>query len=1704
MRRVTFASRLAALLISCGVFVSPLAADEEDLIRQFKGVLSSLSADRFDQARKELDAFEALAKGVKAGDPDFKRAQELLKRVPELRINSYHNSAIKSENAANEAIQAVKLDEAAMQLARFAADSAELVKLRAGDKRYQQQLNKAKKELAQVEVVQTLFAGQPVDPKQIAAVAAEKPKVLFQSAPSFALARVDQPQWVSPLDKPGQVVVAQIFQAAGEMTTFAVQAAQALDKQFAGDGLRVVSISMDEGDGLAKLDEFLKSQKPTWPVLLDDRADFLPKYFQGSHHLPTYVVFGRDRQAWRISGSGPLETTAMLVAKVHEEIGKSPAGLAAGSLHAFPPATPFPATSVRTAQPTTISFGEKPALMVVAFEPDDGSHFAELATLGKQYKDRLNVLAVVRSDKFGTVRKLADKHVVEFYQSHWGMPEAYGPNFSAKLVLVSRGGRILKVAPLSDNAEHIRAVLAQYAALLTTPGAYPAAADAPLEANLVHRLAGGNVASVTSSRQKGSEHRLNDGTSGGAYWEPGSKLPQEITLSFLNDAPATFNRLTIDRRAGLGQFEVLAGENSAGPYRSLGKFQADEREGRQAFELPKTEARFVRLRLLSTVGERSAKVEIGEIEVDEAAESQPPLARRLAAYQAGSDGFQTDFRKSLAFWERSDFVFGVGNLEWQIDDGHLEVSGMPNIRELRASALLHASPPIADFQLKATVQSSGNQAGGIVFGFRDWDNHLRLVLVQGNVQTNRPVGNCIRLERWNQGRLEVLGVHGEPFPHREPIRLEVLRQKDKLAVKAQDKVIFSLDGVAASAGRVGFCAAGDSALEMDDVRLAPLAPDAAWSIPPMPPLTTAAGASLVWLNSQGDDQQSDAWASNLLRTSVFTPSAAWQAARVGQELPEAVFAFRDHAVVALERVAFELPQETVAEAKNRVRKVEILVSNDSPLEKGAFRSVGQFALESKSGPQEFTLKTPAPCRYLKLRLLENGGGDRFALARFDVRLGPPPPQSGNGKSKPVTTSDRGRIEQEFETAADGAEQEPNDEVAQANPLRDAKSLAAAIHFGETDFFRLPPPPEGKGLKTLRVSLDALPWLRLKAALCDESAAPLDPPLAQFAAGQHAEQVRQIGPHAKLPSFVRVEMPRASLALVLDTSGSMGGREEDVRAAVKSYLAGAADTEQIEVIEFNTEVGVIGRLPADRQKVNDAIDRLGVTGNTALYQALLAGMEKNQAVVLLSDGMNTVFKADFTDLCRQLGKKPMPIYAIGIGWDLHEFDANSGNTAYNLLQNLARQTGGQFYFSPESQQLEELYRKIAAEVRGQTRYRLRAKWEVSERTVELASIERPPAAHLRAFSQQLPPALPELAIGSPAKLSGGPKSLGMPPGEVDLVPQPPHGGIKRMTIAALPALQDTELASLPLRSIARPRTAPLPELSKVSVFYNPAKPGDPPLPPAVLPAYELIFDSSESMKELVEGRPKIELARKVIGELADGFSADSQVGLRLYGHWGPWIARKTDPQGAMVPWEDPRLNTDSDLVVPIGLVNAKQRAELKRWINWTQPRGKTPMVYSLLQARKDFSGDWKGPRTVILVSDGLETCGGKLEDLAKAYEGAGIEAVIHVVGFDIAGTDAEKQLRQIAKIGGGEYFGAKDAKELAAALKAVATSGAFAVYDETGRLAGRGIVNGTPVLLLPGKYRVRLPQVKADALEIPVTNGPALRLMLKEDGSLERP
>jgi Mg-chelatase subunit ChlD len=254
----------------------------------------------------------------------------------------------------------------------------------------------------------------------------------------------------------------------------------------------------------------------------------------------------------------------------------------------------------------------------------------------------------------------------------------------------------------------------------------------------------------------------------------------------------------------------------------------------------------------------------------------------------------------------------------------------------------------------------------------------------------------------------------------------------------------------------------------------------------------------------------------------------------------------------------------------------------------------------------------------------------------------------------------------------------------------------------------------------------------------------------------------------------------------------------------------------------------------------------------------------------------------------------------------------------------------------------------------------------------------------------------------------------------------------------------------------------------------------------MPAVELILDCSGSMKEAVDGRPKMDVAREVITDVLAALPAEMQVGLRLYGH-------KQPPQ-----------KTDTELVVPIGPLDEGRRRTIQGWIDRARPVGWTPMVHSLLQARSDFSTEGNGTRTVVLVSDGEETGGGKVSDVEAVYARSGIDVVIHVVGFDVEAIPlAQQQMKEIARVGKGRYFAAKSASDLAGALREAMPAPGVEVLDATGKVVARVPFNGDPAELAPGAYRVRVPGSSSGPLDLSLAEGEEVALRMDEAGKIQR-
>jgi von Willebrand factor type A domain len=186
---------------------------------------------------------------------------------------------------------------------------------------------------------------------------------------------------------------------------------------------------------------------------------------------------------------------------------------------------------------------------------------------------------------------------------------------------------------------------------------------------------------------------------------------------------------------------------------------------------------------------------------------------------------------------------------------------------------------------------------------------------------------------------------------------------------------------------------------------------------------------------------------------------------------------------------------------------------------------------------------------------------------------------------------------------------------------------------------------------------------------------------------------------------------------------------------------------------------------------------------------------------------------------------------------------------------------------------------------------------------------------------------------------------------------------------------------------------------------------------------LILDASGSMNaRLPEGRTRIEAAKAAVEEIVGKLPADVRLSLRAYGHQSPTVKHDCRDTELLVGFDDLASNK-ATIVANARVIKAQ---------------GYTPITYVLKLAAEDVGRESAKPRTVILVSDGKETCEGDPCATAKALAAADASLVIHTIGFSVD-TAAKYQLQCIARVARGRYFDADGAGKLASALGEAAKS-----------------------------------------------------------------
>ncbi|MFQ5686546.1 MAG: VWA domain-containing protein [Candidatus Scalindua sp.] len=185
-------------------------------------------------------------------------------------------------------------------------------------------------------------------------------------------------------------------------------------------------------------------------------------------------------------------------------------------------------------------------------------------------------------------------------------------------------------------------------------------------------------------------------------------------------------------------------------------------------------------------------------------------------------------------------------------------------------------------------------------------------------------------------------------------------------------------------------------------------------------------------------------------------------------------------------------------------------------------------------------------------------------------------------------------------------------------------------------------------------------------------------------------------------------------------------------------------------------------------------------------------------------------------------------------------------------------------------------------------------------------------------------------------------------------------------------------------------------------------------PAVVLAEEegpnilFILDSSGSMMNpLGDVESRIEAAKRVLSDLVAGLPAETNVGLEVYGH-----REKTGCD-------------DIEIVVPVGMLDVDV---IKQRINSLEALGNTPIASALERGADEIQG-LKGIRTIVLISDGEETCkGDPISAAEQIRKRLGVDVIIQVIGLAVD-DNAKQQLAGIAQAGGGTYYSADNAEQL---------------------------------------------------------------------------
>lgn len=194
-------------------------------------------------------------------------------------------------------------------------------------------------------------------------------------------------------------------------------------------------------------------------------------------------------------------------------------------------------------------------------------------------------------------------------------------------------------------------------------------------------------------------------------------------------------------------------------------------------------------------------------------------------------------------------------------------------------------------------------------------------------------------------------------------------------------------------------------------------------------------------------------------------------------------------------------------------------------------------------------------------------------------------------------------------------------------------------------------------------------------------------------------VSEDGVVKRLSSFSDERTP-LELVAAIDVSSSVTDALPGMKTAATRFVSALEPSDQVTVLGFNDNIFTLAKRSTDQVVRERAIGRLRSWGGTALYDAIVQGIDLlgrqqgRRAIVLFTDGKDENSHAPLGTTIAKVESSDAMIYTIGQGQAAHDKDLQK------LLQRIATTSGGRPYLASAPSKLDEVFSEILDDLHHQ--------------------------------------------------------------------------------------------------------------------------------------------------------------------------------------------------------------------------------------------------------------------------------------------------------------------------------------------------------------------------------------------------------------------